>query len=165
MNGKAEEAQTALDAAKTQMKELSEKHSDYEHYPNLKGYFTTTSSFLEFCQNPTGSFEQLKDTINDYKNKARAISVIWTIFSKNKYFLRGGVIPAPLLFINKKAASKRKPPLVNSFVKRKYSLLEVSVEKTLESLAVSCLVAATLLMFYASGNVQKPLNPLFKPHL
>ncbi len=37
-NGKAEEAQTALDAAKTQMKELSEKYSDYEHYPNLKGY-------------------------------------------------------------------------------------------------------------------------------
>ena len=73
-NGKAEEAQTALDAAKTQMKELSEKYSDYEHYPNLKGYYTTTSSFFDFCQNPTGSFEQVKDTINDYKNKARDFS-------------------------------------------------------------------------------------------
>ncbi len=71
VNGKAEKAQTALDAAKAQMKELSEKYSDYEHYPNLKGYYTTTSSFFDFCQNPTGSFEQVKGTINDYKNKAR----------------------------------------------------------------------------------------------
>ncbi len=70
-NGKVEEAQTALDAAKTQMKKLSENYSDYEHYPNLKGYYTTTSSFFDFCNNPTGSFEQIKDTINDYKNEAR----------------------------------------------------------------------------------------------
>lgn len=71
VNGKVDEAQTALDEAKAQMKELSEKYSDYEHYPNLKGYYTTTSSFFDFCQNPTGSFEQVKETINDYKNEAR----------------------------------------------------------------------------------------------
>lgn len=71
VNGNVEEAQTALDAAKAQMKELSQEYSDYEHYPNLKGYYTTTSSFFDFCNNPTGSFEQVKDTINDYKNKAR----------------------------------------------------------------------------------------------
>ena len=71
VNGKVEEAQTALDAAKAQMKELSSEYSDYEHYPNLKGYFTTTSSFFDFCQNPTGSFEQVKETVNEYKNEAR----------------------------------------------------------------------------------------------
>ena len=71
VNGKVEEAQTALDAAKSLMKELSKEYSDYEHYPNLKGYFTTTSSFFDFCQNPTGSFEQVKETINKYKNEAR----------------------------------------------------------------------------------------------
>ncbi len=70
-NGKAAEAQTALDAAKAQMKELSENYSDYEHYPNLKGYYTTTSSFFQFCQEPTGSFEQIKTTVNDYRNEAR----------------------------------------------------------------------------------------------
>lgn len=64
---KVEKAQTALDAAKAQMKELSQEYSDYEHYPNLKGYYTTTSAFFDFCNNPFGSFEQLKDTINhDY---------------------------------------------------------------------------------------------------
>ena len=71
MNGNADEAQAALDAAKTQMKELSQEYSDYEHYPNLKGYYTTTSSFFDFCLNPSGSFEQVKDTINDYRNDAR----------------------------------------------------------------------------------------------
>lgn len=71
VNGKVEEAQNALDAAKAQMKELSQEYSDYEHYPNLKGYYTTTSSFFDFCNNPTGSFEQVKDTINKYKNEAR----------------------------------------------------------------------------------------------
>lgn len=70
-NGKVEEAKTALTEAKSKMKELSDKYSDYEHYPNLKGYYTTTSSFFDFCQNPSGSFEQVKDTINDYKNDAR----------------------------------------------------------------------------------------------
>lgn len=74
VNGKVEEAQVALDEAKGYMKELSDKYSDYEHYPNLKGYYTTTSSFFDFCQNPSGSFEQVKDTINDYKNEARDYS-------------------------------------------------------------------------------------------
>lgn len=45
--------------------------SNYEHYSNLKGYYTTTNAFFEFCQNPTGSFAQVKDTINNYKNDAR----------------------------------------------------------------------------------------------
>lgn len=70
-NGKVEEAQAALDTAKGQMKELSQNYSDYEYYPNLKDYYTTTSSFFDFCQNPTGSFEQIKDTVNEYKNEAR----------------------------------------------------------------------------------------------
>lgn len=70
-NGKVDETQGALDSAKGLMKKMSETYSDYEHYPNLKKYYTTTKSFFDFCQEPTGSFEQVKDTINDYKNDAR----------------------------------------------------------------------------------------------
>lgn len=70
-NGKVKEAQSALDTAKDLMKKMSEKYSDYEHYPNLKEYYTTTKSFFAFCQEPTGSFEQVKTTINDYRNDAR----------------------------------------------------------------------------------------------
>lgn len=71
VDGTIEEAQTALNAAKAQMKELSQQYSDYEHYPNLKGYYTTASSFLNFCNNPTGTFNQMKDAINSYRKEAR----------------------------------------------------------------------------------------------
>lgn len=71
VNGKIEEAQAALDAAKEKMEELSEKYSDYKHYPNLKGFFTTTTAYFSFCQSPTGTLEQLKDTVNDYEKEAR----------------------------------------------------------------------------------------------
>lgn len=70
-NGKVDEAQGYIDEAKSLMKELSESYSDYEHYPSLKGYYTTTSSYFDFCQNPTGSFEQLKTTIENYRTEAR----------------------------------------------------------------------------------------------
>lgn len=70
-NGKVARAQDALNSSKDLMKKMSEKYSDYEHYPNLKEYYTTTKSFFAFCQDPTGSFEQVKTTINDYRNEAR----------------------------------------------------------------------------------------------
>lgn len=70
-NGKVAEAQGYLDEAKGQMKDLSNNYSDYEHYPALKGYYTTTASFFDFCQNPTGSFEQVKTTLENYKTTAR----------------------------------------------------------------------------------------------
>ena len=70
-NGEAEQARGALDEAKVLMKELSENYSDYEHYPNLKGYFTTTSSYFEFCENPDGSFDQYTETNNSYRNEIR----------------------------------------------------------------------------------------------
>ena len=71
VNGEFDLAEAALEEAKVQMKQLSEKYSDYEHYPNLKGYYTTTRSFFDFYNDPEGSFEQLKTTINDYRNEAR----------------------------------------------------------------------------------------------
>lgn len=71
-NGKTAEVQALLDEAKSQMKEMSEKYSDYEHYPSLKGYYTTSNAFFDFCKNPSGSFEQVKNTINDYRNQARS---------------------------------------------------------------------------------------------
>ena len=53
------------------MKELSSDYSDYEHYPALESYFTNTLAFFDFCQNPEGSFEQVVETFNNYRNNAR----------------------------------------------------------------------------------------------
>ena len=68
-NGDIVKAQTALDTAKEQMKELSEKYSDYEHYPNLKGCYVATNTFFEFCQNPACSLIEFETTLNDYKEE------------------------------------------------------------------------------------------------
>lgn len=69
--GQLEEAYNYLNLSEEPMRELSEKYSDYEHYPNLKGYFTTTGSYLDACVSPRLSFNQFKDVINDYKKEAR----------------------------------------------------------------------------------------------
>ena len=70
-SGDVDEIERKLTRAKDLMKELGEEYSDYEHYPNLKKYFTNTLAFLDFCQNPEGSFEQVVETFNAYRNNAR----------------------------------------------------------------------------------------------
>ena len=45
-NGKTKQVEDLLTSAKAQMKEMSQKYSDYEHYSNLKEYFTSVSAFL-----------------------------------------------------------------------------------------------------------------------
>lgn len=70
-SGKAESIRSELAEAKALMKTLSDKYSDYEHYPSLKKYFTNTLAFFDFCCNPEGSFEQVKDTFNGHRNNAR----------------------------------------------------------------------------------------------
>ncbi len=70
-NGVFEAVESLLGDAKQEMKQMSAQFSDYEHYPNLKGFFTNTSALFDFCKAPEGSFEQAKETINEYRNNAR----------------------------------------------------------------------------------------------
>lgn len=71
VNGQTEEAQEYLKSAQTYMRELSEKYSDYEHYPNLKGFFTMAGSYLDVCCDSELSFTQFKDIKNQYEKEAR----------------------------------------------------------------------------------------------
>lgn len=71
LNGKTAEAQGYLDSAQIYMRELSEKYSDYKHYPNLKGFFTMTGSYLDVCCDSELSFTQYKDIKNQYEKEAR----------------------------------------------------------------------------------------------
>ncbi len=71
-NGDAAKIEITLSEAQAQIKILSEDYSDYEHYENIKGYYTSIKAFFDFCQEPLGSFEQIKTTINDYRNDARS---------------------------------------------------------------------------------------------
>lgn len=72
-NGKTKQVEDLLTSAKAQMKEMSQKYSDYEHYSNLKEYFTSVSAFFDFCKSPKGSYEQAIETMNDYRNTAREL--------------------------------------------------------------------------------------------
>lgn len=71
VNGDCAKVEDALNNAKGLMKEMSASYSDYEHYPSLKGYYTTVQAYFDFCQNPTGSFNQLVETDNTYQNDIR----------------------------------------------------------------------------------------------
>ena len=70
-SGKTVEIETQLNSAKSLMKKLGDKHADYQHYPSLKKYFTTTMAFYDFCCHPEGSFEQVTETVNAYRSAAR----------------------------------------------------------------------------------------------
>lgn len=71
LNGELYDAQKSLEAAKQAIKEISKEDSDYEYYPDLKGFYTTTSALIDFCTSPSGSFDQYKVSLNNYRKEAK----------------------------------------------------------------------------------------------
>lgn len=71
LNGELYNAQKSLEAAKQAIKEISKEDSDYEYYPDLKGFYTTTSALIDFCTSPSGSFDQYKVSLNNYRKEAK----------------------------------------------------------------------------------------------
>lgn len=69
-NGLLSEIELLLSSASESIKELSKNHSDYEHYENVKKYFTATNTYFNFCSNPSGTLEQAMENINNYNNTA-----------------------------------------------------------------------------------------------
>lgn len=67
LNGMVYNVRQALETAKQNMNELT----DDSNYDSLKGFYTTTSNLLDFCMSPSGSFEQYKTLLNDYRKEAR----------------------------------------------------------------------------------------------
>lgn len=68
LNGDLYGAQTLLESAKQGLKELP---VDYEYYSALKGFYTTTSALVDYCDSPSGSLDQYKVLLNDYRKEAR----------------------------------------------------------------------------------------------
>jgi hypothetical protein len=68
LNGYVDGAQTLLESAKQELKELP---ADYEYYSALKDFYTTTSALVDFCASPSGSLDQYKVLLNDYRKEAR----------------------------------------------------------------------------------------------
>lgn len=70
-NGSVERAQSMLKIAKDNLKILGDVYPDYVHYSDLLDYYTSVSSYFEFCQSPSGNLEQASDTNNEYQNEAK----------------------------------------------------------------------------------------------
>ena len=67
--GKKSEAENLLNTAKQHMKEMSEKYSDYEHYPKLKELYSSVNSYLDTCFNQSHSFEQFAELNKEYEKE------------------------------------------------------------------------------------------------
>lgn len=70
ISGMKTDAEGFLTTAKIQMKEMSEKYSDYEHYPKLKDLYATISSYFDTCFNQSQSFEQFAKLNKEYEKEA-----------------------------------------------------------------------------------------------
>jgi len=70
------------DAEKT-LQALTNTYDDYTYYPKLKAYYSSIKSYTDFFISPSGSFNQLADTVNDYENSIRTTAAdVSFLFSK-----------------------------------------------------------------------------------
>ena len=72
-----------MTAAENILQELTSTYDDYTYYPKLKSYYSAVSSYVNFYKNPTGSFNQLADTVKEYENAIRTYEAdVSFLFSK-----------------------------------------------------------------------------------
>ena len=73
VNGSFDKIQTNINIANAALKTMTNDFDDYKHYPTLKELYAKISAYYVFAQSPSGSFQQLKDTINGYENDIRTL--------------------------------------------------------------------------------------------
>ncbi len=73
-NGGFDEAERHFLSAAQLMRSLQEQYPDSVYYESLKAYYSNITAFAAYCREPTGSYEQAKLTINEYRNTVRTLS-------------------------------------------------------------------------------------------
>ena len=69
--GTFDEMEASISTAKAKLKEVTPTYADYTGYDTLKDYYSEVAAYAEFCESPTGSFEMLKTTIDNYETNLR----------------------------------------------------------------------------------------------
>ena len=69
--GKYDKVDELLSDAKTSIKSITRDYEDYTGYSTLKSYYSEMSAYAEFCKEPTGSYQQLSTTRDNYETKLR----------------------------------------------------------------------------------------------
>ena len=75
-NGTYDVIDTNLSKAKTSLKSLTNTYDNDTGYSTLKSYYSEVAAYAEFCESPTGSFGQLKTTIDTYETNLRNYKMI-----------------------------------------------------------------------------------------
>lgn len=70
-NGSVERAESMLTMAKDYIKILGDVYPDYVHYADLLDYYTSVSSYFDFCNSPTGNLEQASNSNIEYQNSVK----------------------------------------------------------------------------------------------
>lgn len=75
--------QADMAEAEKVLQTLTSEYDDYTYYPKLKEYYASVKSYVDFYTSPSGSFNQLADTVNNYENNLRTLeSDVSFLFSK-----------------------------------------------------------------------------------
>lgn len=81
--GDYDTVKTKMSEAQTLLQELTTTYDDYTYYPKLKDYYAAVDSYVTFFLEPTGSFNQLADTVNNYETNIRTYqSDVGFLFNK-----------------------------------------------------------------------------------
>lgn len=70
-NGTVDKVMGVIEDVNARLKEIDSNAVGVELKDSVVNLVSVTNAFFEYCQNPTGSFEQSKETINEYRNEAR----------------------------------------------------------------------------------------------
>lgn len=83
MRGDYDTINANMAEAEKVLQSLTEQYDDYTYYPKLKEYYAAIKSYVDFFTSPSGSFNQLADTINSYENGIRTLeSDVSFLFTK-----------------------------------------------------------------------------------
>ncbi len=71
MTGKADDIKKNLDEARDLIRTLSNKYPDYKLTDSLKNFHIKIQTYYDYCMNPTGSFKELQNIIQTFRQDVR----------------------------------------------------------------------------------------------
>ncbi len=82
--GETAKVEIALTTAQDEIKKLSEIDSDYEHYENLKGFYSEVKAYYDSCVDIHCSCEQFTQYVADYNKDAQVYKSSLDYFFEDK---------------------------------------------------------------------------------
>lgn len=102
VNGTFDEIESNLSLAKTQLDILRVEDTEDEHYSNLLGYYESSIDCLAYLRNPTGTYWDLSDAVDNYEEEVNGLDHYLISSPYTRYWVEEEVINwdhvGPVLF-------------------------------------------------------------------